>query len=182
MTYLYAIVPAKEAGTLGAVSGLGGAGVRAVSAAGLAALVSDAPPASAPSLATVWEHERVVEAAMAGGAAVPVRQGSVLADDDEVVSLLTRRAGEFRAALARLDGLVELSVHMEGGAEPPDELAKLARAVAVGRGGTSYLVARAEVDRFLAVVADAEAHGPRALVTGPWPPYSFVGPGGADVR
>lgn len=181
MTYLYAIVRAAEGLSLGELRGLDGTAVRAVSASGLAALVSDAPPA-AHSLETAWEHERVVEAAVAAGPAVPVRLGTVLPDDDDVVALLTSRAGEFQAELERLEGLVELSLHMEGGAAPPRELARLARGVAAGRSGTSYLVARAEVDRFLAAVAGAEASGPRALVTGPWPPYSFVGPGGADAR
>lgn len=181
MTYLYAIVWADQARCLGAISGLNGAEVRTVNTGRLAALVSDAPLALAPSLATVWEHERVVEAAIAEGPAVPVRLGTVLPDDNEVVGLLARRAGEFQAALRRLEGMVELMLHVEDGAEPPPELAKLARGVAGGRRGTPYLVPRAEVDRFVAAVASAEAHGPRALVTGPWPPYSFVGPEGADA-
>ncbi len=109
MLYAYAIDAC--AGTVPYVEGFHGRAVHGVTAGGLRAAVSDgceAPPQ--PTEPNLWTHERVVDALMRERTVLPMRFGTVLADAAEIRSLLRERQDELQAALARVDGAIELGV------------------------------------------------------------------------
>jgi hypothetical protein len=140
----------------------------------------------------LWEHERVVERLMDGGALLPMRFGSSVEDEDELRAVLRERHDRLTGALARIGDRVELGVRVLGTAtEAPTtgrdylqarlsvsrldaalaELAAESRRRPPRRGEllrAAYLVDPADVPRFRAAAGDA-------VCTGPWPPYSFVG-------
>jgi Gas vesicle synthesis protein GvpL/GvpF len=60
--------------------------------------------------ANLWEHEAVVEALMHDGAVLPARFGTVLESIDRLRDELVGRQEEFRRALDRVRGRVELGV------------------------------------------------------------------------
>jgi hypothetical protein len=133
-----------------------------------------------------WRHERVVEAAMAGGPVLPMRFGSVL---DDPAAFLADRHDALAAALDRVRGAVEVGVRVgaadagapqsgteyllrRGDAEHVHaELSALARAAVRRRSASfAYLVDRGELERF-----DERARELGVMCSGPWPPYSFAG-------
>jgi alkanesulfonate monooxygenase SsuD/methylene tetrahydromethanopterin reductase-like flavin-dependent oxidoreductase (luciferase family) len=134
--YVYAIV---DPGTEADVSGLRGADVRSVRAGAVDVLVSEhdriEPSADVDE---VWAHENVVESAAESGAVLPLRFGSVVADEAAVQSLVEERAQEFTRALDRVRGAVEIGVRAAVSTdETPEPVASPAE-----RPGTAYLMTR----------------------------------------
>lgn len=110
MVYLYSVTeprldPPAEAG-------LDGAPLRVVRTDEVAAVVSDRDQEQvAVTEEALWAHERVAESLLNGeGSVLPMRFGSILADDEAVAALLTERRAEFTAGLRRVRGAVELGV------------------------------------------------------------------------
>jgi hypothetical protein len=134
--YLYAVTESIDPP---GARGVGGTPVRTVAAGGLAAVISD-HPGKRPSaeLDDLWAHEEVVEAAMRQGPVLPMRAGSLLESEDEVSDLLSSRGDEFRTALSRVRGGVELGVRLVIADPPPDE----PREVEPEGPGTTYLLGR----------------------------------------
>src|SRR5690606_39177942 len=93
--------------------GLGGARLRAAEAGGLRVVYSRHRTLQFdPSPALVLTHERVVEAVMAEAPVLPLRYGTVLADVEQLRTAIGQRSGEFRRALERVRGHVELGVRL----------------------------------------------------------------------
>jgi hypothetical protein len=84
--------------------------VRVLTAGDLAAVVSDAPEDLRPKRRDLLAHQNVLAEAGAGGCVLPMRFGSVAADDDAVVQVLTERADHYAERLRELDGKVEYNV------------------------------------------------------------------------
>jgi hypothetical protein len=139
--------------------------LRAIPAGELTAVVGPADR-SEPTADALWRHEELVQALMADRDVLPVRYGTRFADDEEAAAAVTAREATFAAALERVRGAVELSVH--GTDEVQSQLRGLARDVVQRPGRSAYLVDRGLVTAFRAL---AERLG--AVCTGPWPPYSF---------
>ncbi len=117
--YLYAITgPDGDHGRL--ARGLRDAPVYALPYRDLRAIVSPIPDgAIAAAEPDALRHEQVVEHLMAQGPALPVRFGTLLADDERVRALLASRHAEFASALGRVAGKVEMGVRVLWD-RPPD--------------------------------------------------------------
>ena len=241
--YVYAIVPATARLPEGPV-GFGGP-LLAVTCRHLAAVVSRMGAAAGaedgvtlpPSRENLLHHEAVVEAVCEGGAALPVRFGTVLAHSNAVSRALSQHYDNLLADLARLGDKIEFGVtalwrqarQSEPESPPVGERRSRAQAAAgSGARGTAYLTARlaehqqaealrkraqalaAELDAGLrphviecrrslcpserlalrdVYLVEREQRGAFAeafdelrgrhpelhlLMSGPWPPYSFV--------
>jgi Gas vesicle synthesis protein GvpL/GvpF len=136
--YVYTIT---DAATVPGGTGLHGARVRAIRNGSLAALVSEHDELRlTPNEDELWEHESVVEAAMDRGAALPMRIGSVVADEAAVLQLLRERHAAFERALESVRGAVELGIRIVFEAQerqPPE-----ANEVAASGPGTTYMLTR----------------------------------------
>ena len=109
---LYAV--AQDASLPGpAGTGIGGRALRKLSTAGLAALVSEEPSELRPTEEALLSYEQVMERLMALMPVLPVRFGTVVADDSAVTALLHERRSEFASALSFVQGAVELIVQAE---------------------------------------------------------------------
>jgi hypothetical protein len=178
MIHVYAITD----GTVDAAQlppGVGRARVHSVAEGALTALVSEHGAAPNSSASSAWEHETVVEAVMATATVLPASLGTFLEGEDEVRALLRGRQDEFTSDLRRLAGYVEIGVH-GAAAELPERLRPCVSEWRPQRGSLACLVREGALDTLLAEVAELEtAEGVHLVVTGPWPPYSFVSqPGG----
>jgi hypothetical protein len=133
MTYLYCITAPSAPGPPPATLGLDGAPVRRVGDA----WVSDVPARSVrATLERIRAHDTVVAAALATGSTpLPARFGQTFADDNECVDMLSARAAQLSASLARVAGMVEMTVLL--GSASPAPLATMS--------GTAYL--RSVADR-----------------------------------
>jgi hypothetical protein len=136
--YVYAIV---ERAPLADLTGLQGATVQSVESEGLAAVATAHGALESPlSQDHLWTHEEVVESLMEQMPVLPMRAGTTVADDGVLRDLLRTRAPEFRRALDRVRGAVELGVRTAVPSREQDER---------GRGsaddsGTAYLRAKLE--------------------------------------
>jgi Gas vesicle synthesis protein GvpL/GvpF len=128
-----------------AISGVDGAPVRLVAAAGLWAAVSDHDGAPELDEETLWTFERVVESLMNDCAVLPVRFGTLLAGVAEVEEMLTARRDDLAAKLDRVRGAVELSVR--GVWPDPNPSAASRTDSAANASGTSYMRSRLEPHR-----------------------------------
>jgi hypothetical protein len=175
--------------------------LRIVPAAGLGVVVSAAAEDEEVDADALWRREALIEELMQQRALLPVRFGTRVEDDTAAAAAVAGRAEAFAGALRRVRGAVELSVRVvirdENGESGPAEhmqaraageraaaamhqrLAAAARED-VRQVGTetlraAYLVDRADVDGFVALVRELQAEHPElsAICTGPWPPYSF---------
>jgi hypothetical protein len=100
--YVYGVVDAADAGAMPA---------RVVREGNLAALVADIQPGSVNAAKAVREHWRVLEAAIEAATVLPLRFGTVMADDQAVRENLLGAAAEHLAALLdELRGRVQISV------------------------------------------------------------------------
>jgi hypothetical protein len=127
-------------------------------------MASDLDAVVDPTEDALWRHESVVEELMRGGSALPMRFGSVLADDDAVRTTLHEREDELAAGLDHVRGAVELGVRVlwepdseeiaVPGAGPPD---------ADAGAGTAYLLRRLGHTRRSQELAD-EVHQPLAEI------------------
>jgi Gas vesicle synthesis protein GvpL/GvpF len=176
--YVYAIVEG---------SGTEVDGVQTLARDGIAAVfkpVDEPPPATAEEMLA---HERVVEDLMRERALLPARFGTTLPDEAALAALLERDAATFRQLLGRVRGCVELSVRVHGDVDAAAELvrplADLARDNVITRGdgalAAAYLVPSDGVRAFAEEARRLQDARPELdlSLTGPWPPYSFVGAG-----
>jgi Gas vesicle synthesis protein GvpL/GvpF len=148
MTVLLYAIAEGEPGTIDG-TGLDGRDLRGVGDGGLVAVVSDHQPRAATPTAALWEYEETVESLMDRLTVLPVRFGSVLADDAAARAELRARRAWLRQALRRVRGAVELGVR----ASRPDGQAPPARAAHLGD-GTAYMLARLREHRRAQAVAD----------------------------
>lgn len=158
-TYLYAITDQPQA-PLPATPGLAGGPLLTVTHQAIAAVISPIPAAHVPPTATnLWHHETVVETLMHDRAVLPVRFGTVLADEAAVHAALAAHSADFVANLQRVRGRVELALRVlwdEGEHPPSDELRQ--PSVTLPTSGRSYMLARLEEEhRLRAHRQDAEA-------------------------
>jgi hypothetical protein len=115
--YLYAITDQPEAPPPAGpgLEGVGGHETRPYSIAyrDIAAVVSSLTMANVPPTEdNLWRHEAVVEALMADCTVLPVRFGTVLADEAAVQSALAAHYADFAANLKRVRGRVELGLRV----------------------------------------------------------------------
>lgn len=142
--------------------------LRAVAAAGLVAVVTEAQDELTAE--ALWRREELVEQLMADRDVLPVRYGTRFDDDDEAARAVAARRASLTAALERVRGAVEFAVRAPG--PVLEELRALAREAVLQPASAAYLVDRGRAELFRAGV---EALGADSL-TGPWPPYSFSEP------
>jgi hypothetical protein len=170
--WLHGVVAEAAPATLSGITGIAGTPVRAVSVAGLVAVVSDAPLAEYGEEALrrkledlAWleraarTHHAVVDALSRAGAVVPARLATVYRDDDRAARVLAGRRGELADTLARLTGREEWGVK---GYVVPGPTPRVEEPDDGGGSGTAYLrrrraqlTAREEGQR---LAADAAAH------------------------
>jgi hypothetical protein len=93
-------------------TGVDGATVRRLEAAGLAIWLSAAPADRDPAAARIRDHDAVVRKAMRTVTPLPIRFGTVFADDDAARAVLHDRAAEFGASLDRVCGKMEVGVRV----------------------------------------------------------------------
>ena len=111
--YVYGIVLASERDAVSAV-GVTGAAVRTVEHGGMAALVSDLDDGTLTAARELRAHWRVMQAASESATVLPVRFGTVMANDRSVAEeLLEPQAERLLARLRDLAGRVQLSVKGE---------------------------------------------------------------------
>ncbi|MFG3556281.1 GvpL/GvpF family gas vesicle protein [Micromonospora sp. NPDC047557] len=170
--WLHGVVRDVDRAVLATVTGMGGVPVRAVSAAGLVAVVSTAPldeygeePLRRNLEDLAWleraarAHHAVVEALARQGPVVPARLATVHTDDGRVAASLAARRAELSATLARLTGRGEWGV--KGYLVPGASVPSVAEAGGGGV-GTAYLrrrraqlTAREEHQQVASAAADA---------------------------
>jgi len=179
--YLYAITDHPDAP---APSGLGLEGVSLCTLAyrDIAAVASPLATAEVPPTeANLWRHEAVLEDLMADRTVLPVRFGTVLANEAAVQAALAAHYADFVASLARVRGQVELGLRVlwddeeqrsrgagEQGSERDSPLHLRTSAPLLSGSGRSYLLARLEEERQVrawrqqAETLAAEIHAPLA--------------------
>jgi hypothetical protein len=92
--------------------------------------------------ANLWRHEAVVEALMADRTVLPMRFGTVLADEAAVQSVLAARYADFMTSLDRVRGRVELGLRVLWDFEIQNSKFEIRPG-----SGRAYLLARLEEDR-----------------------------------
>ncbi len=103
--HVHGVVPAAER------TEIASADVRRITHRDVAALVSDTGPEPLAAARVLRKHWRVLEEAGATTTVLPVRFGTVMADDDAVAGeFLAPRHDELAAGLAELAGKVQLTV------------------------------------------------------------------------
>lgn len=200
MVLLYGVTDGQLVAQLG--DGLAGGRLRHVTDRHLSAIVSDIDRAPIPGGQTLWAYESVIERLIDNCTLLPARFGATATCEREITDMLVARRVELTAALERVRCAVEFAVHAAPATAITDstdadgpgtaylrrrlserlrtrELATqvgaaagdLVRAERTGStGSVAYLVAQSAAEDF---VQRTTAVG--ATVTGPWPPYSFVG-------
>ena len=158
----------------------------AVPCAGLVALCAPANDQEVTP-AALWRYEEVVEDLMESRDVLPVRFGTLVADENAVVGAVEKRRSELVASLDRVRGAVELAVRAREREAPSgpevapsgsaylrakasrgdvarrlhERLADHARASVVLSGSellrAAYLVSRDDVDSFVALVAELQS-------------------------
>jgi len=159
MVYAYAIGSAGLSPP--ARRGLGGVALDVVARQELAAVYSrHRTLRPAPTRANVLTHERVVEAVLEQGPALPFRFATRMESAERLAAVLEERHDELRDALERVRGRVELGVRVlpRARAEDPD-LSERSSAEPAPDRGRRYLLARAALRR-AADRAARELHGP----------------------
>ncbi|MET7698821.1 GvpL/GvpF family gas vesicle protein [Streptomyces sp. NPDC005485] len=111
-TYVYGITAASHPSLPEDMGGVGDPPrpVRILKEGELAAIVSDAPEGLRPKRRDLLAHQNVLSEAGAGGSALPMRFGSVAADDDAVTAVLAERAEHYKERLGALGGKVEYNI------------------------------------------------------------------------
>jgi hypothetical protein len=111
-TYVYGIARADRLDLPDGLEGIGDppTTVRTLVRDDLAAVVGDAPDQVRPKRRDLLAHQRVLSRAAAGGPVLPMRFGSLSADDDAVLAVLDERAGHWHERLAALEGAAEYNV------------------------------------------------------------------------
>jgi Gas vesicle synthesis protein GvpL/GvpF len=111
-TYVYAFTGASHPLPVDSLAGVGERKppLRLVRHDGLTAVVSDAPERLRAKRRDVEAHERVLETLFAAGTVLPMRFGTVAADDEAVKAELASRVKRYAKLLSRLEGKVEVNV------------------------------------------------------------------------
>ncbi|POX39335.1 gas vesicle protein [Streptomyces sp. Ru73] len=111
-TYVYGIAHADHPDPEQQVLGIGDPPrpVRIVRAGELAAVVSDCPEDLRPKRRDLLAHQHVLTETGSAGAVLPLRFGSLSADDDAVLGALGEHTEHYKAQLAELTGRVEFNV------------------------------------------------------------------------
>ena len=146
MIYVYAltdpVVPPGEQ------PGLGGEPLQATVAAdacGVYSVTHDGGPQVTPE--HLWQHETVVERIVELGAAtLPTRFGTVLADAEQLRSMLIEHADGIGAALDRVRGLVEVGVRLRL-VDQPEASSPAPHPAGEPGAGRAYLLHRVEQER-----------------------------------
>jgi len=132
--YLYAVVE-RRAGPP-AAAGLEDAPLEALRLDRLAVICSrHAEKVFAPQAEALWRHDRVVEEAMRGGPALPVRFGTTFDEERRALAALAAQAPRLARRLHEVRGCVELAVRVEPSSPWPTVAA---------RTGIGYLGAKLE--------------------------------------
>jgi hypothetical protein len=132
----------------------------------------------------LWRREEVVERLMEERNLLPVRLGTVVADESAAVEAVAERRPELLDGLRRVQGAVELAIRATGRLEGfvgeiHEPLAESSRDALLKPDGdplrAAYLVDRDQVESFVERVAGLQRAHPEIdlICTGPWPPYSF---------
>ena len=147
MVYVYAIVDLPTI-PMPAILGLEGAALDTLPFQDIGAVVSRSATSKVPPIeANLWEHEAVVETLMADHAVLPMRFGTMLADEAAVLEALTTRYDEFIAGLNCVRGHVELGLRVlwdDDVSLTPDR-----RVVPSGVSGRDYMLAQLDDQRKL---------------------------------
>lgn len=110
--YWYAVVDQADK-PIRTMPGLEEAEVQLVTCGEIAAVVGTLDEAKvAPTPTNLWRHEAVVESLMGEWAVLPMRFGTVFADEARVRASLETRYSEFVASLRRVRGRVELALRV----------------------------------------------------------------------
>ncbi|MFQ3661778.1 MAG: GvpL/GvpF family gas vesicle protein [Chloroflexaceae bacterium] len=138
MLYLYAIIN-RPTTPLPPLHGFDEQAVYCSVCGNVAALYSHYHgPAPRTEAAQLWRHEAVVEALLDRHSVLPVRYGTLLADEAALTMLLRERHDSFMAGLARVAGRVEVSVRVLW----PAAAAVSAPRPATAENGRAYLARR----------------------------------------
>ncbi|MFE5220463.1 MULTISPECIES: GvpL/GvpF family gas vesicle protein [unclassified Streptomyces] len=111
-TYVYGIIRSFHPPLRQDLEGIGDPPrpVRVMGRGELAAIVSDAPEELRPKRRDLLAHQRVLDEAAAEGVVLPMRFGSVSADDDIVAAVLAELAEHFLERLQALEGSAEYNI------------------------------------------------------------------------
>jgi hypothetical protein len=169
MIYLYAITD-RTTDRLPAVSGIAGSPLLQIVHQETAAITSILTGSDlGPEATRVWQHEQVIEAMMEDRAVLPLRFGTLLADEAAVRDTLAARYDEFVNNLRFVAGRVEVGLRVlcysansatlgeDGEAadqQSPANDADIATALSSGSllttsGGRAYMMARLAAERAL---------------------------------
>jgi len=145
--YLYAI--SGEADPPQGLDGLRGSSVETVSVGSLSAFVSSHDQIRVEANEDdLWGHEAVVEALMERSDVLPMRFGSMVADELALSGMLRDRQAEFETGLKRVRGAVELGVRALRSEIPVERPTAPTASSAEGASpGTAYMMARLEQER-----------------------------------
>jgi hypothetical protein len=135
--------------------------LRAVRSDGLTALYAPTEPHEA-TLEELERHEAVVEALMESRDLLPVRFGTLIADERAAARAVAERSEELAASLDRVRGAVELAVRAHPRRPAADEPAR-------GASGRDYMSGRARQMEAARAVHAPLAHLARDSVTRPGP-------------
>jgi hypothetical protein len=111
-SYVYGIARASHPALPEGMDGIGDPPrtVRVLVEGDLAAVVSDAPEDLRPKRRDLLAHQNVLAEIGAGGPVLPMRFGSLSADDETVRAALAENAGRWLRRLTELEGKVEYNV------------------------------------------------------------------------
>lgn len=111
-TYVYGITAASHPFLPDGMNGVGDPArpVRILTEGELAAVVSDAPEGLRPKRRDLLAHQNVLTDVGAAGCVLPMRFGSVAADDGTVAEVLAERAAHYKERLRALSGTAEYNV------------------------------------------------------------------------
>jgi hypothetical protein len=111
-SYVYGIARAAHPSLPDGMDGIGDPPrrVRVLVEGDLAAVVSDAPEDLRPKRRDLLAHQNVLAEVGAGGPVLPMRFGSLSADDETVRAALAENAERYLRRLSELDGKVEYNV------------------------------------------------------------------------
>ncbi len=129
VVWVYGVTDSLRPGQIAGLTGVGGERVRALTAAGLTAVVGsvDAPTFGEHALATLLAdltrieligrvHHQVITSIAAAGPVLPLRLATICPDDGTVRRLLEQRSAEFAVLLNTLRGMEEWGVKVFAGA------------------------------------------------------------------
>lgn len=107
--YIYSITGKQHPLRLDGFGGVGEsqAGLRAVTAGQLCAVVSDAPEDLRPKRRDILAHQEVQECLMADGTVLPMRFGLIAENDEAVLLALEQNAADYTDRLQVLEGCTE---------------------------------------------------------------------------